>query len=353
MLYSDGAVAPCCFFISPIKTEKEISNLKESFVNDLQDPRCNYCWEREEKGTHSPRHDFNKLAGVDFKADQSIDTLTDVIEIQLNIGNYCNAECIMCDGHNSSRRNTWVKKNNPKFYIDNSIQVANDTVDFSIYPNLKTIGLIGGEPSIHPTTHAILDKLINDGVAQNISIRLNTNASRLDQKLLDKLIKFDQISITLSIDGSGPYFEYQRRPLQWETTKQVSEKWMSISNNITINYVVTAISVWGFNGFIEWYENLSDKIKEKRPCVIFTSVFNQDGGQIDHLSVKILDDNQRKEWSDMAVEHPFKYEIERIMSNYDYDPGLLPSFKQAIELEDQSSKIKFSDLFPTWNLNAK
>ena len=181
IIHVNGDISPCCF--SKLKNEQEIADLKKSFINNEKDSRCDFCWKNEEQGLHSPRFDFIKSAGFKLEFNKDINSIDDIDQIQLVLGNYCNAECIICDGVNSSRRNTWTKQHNKIKWMQNAIQIANDNVDFSKYPNINTLSLIGGEPAIHPTTYTILDKFISNDTAKNISIRLSSNASRLYQKL--------------------------------------------------------------------------------------------------------------------------------------------------------------------------
>jgi sulfatase maturation enzyme AslB (radical SAM superfamily) len=352
--HPDGNIAPCCF-TSDVKTEADIDSLKTSFLAEVQDKKCSRCWTCEKQKIHSPRNDFVKLAGniPNFTTDGlSLDTVT---HLSLELGNYCNAECIICNGSSSSRRNTWSKIHNKKEYVIDSIKVANLDVDFSKFKNLKTVSLIGGEPSIHPATHMIIDKFINNGTAKSISLSFITNASKLDQKLLDKLKFFDSICVTLSIDGVGKYFDYQRRPLQWNTIKQVSNVWMEVSRDIIINYVVTAVSVWGFNEFIEWFTNFQNDIKNKNPQVILTHVYDSLMYTHDkeYLRLSVLTEKQKQQWKDSAIDHPLKQEIINMMDSAPHDPLLLPILNRQIKLEDSTSKLKFVDVFPDWNLDGQ
>jgi sulfatase maturation enzyme AslB (radical SAM superfamily) len=254
----------------------------------------------------------------------------------------------MCSEEFSTARETWQKIYNKKSYNIQSAPISDSYFNLSDYKNLKTLTLMGGEPAIHPTTHKILDNFISAGNSKNISISLNTNSSKLDQVLIDKLKLFNVLSVTLSIDSVGKYFEYQRRPLKWNQVKNVANKWMEICNNIVINYVVTAISIWGFNDFIEWFTSFPQSIQNKNPRVIFVHVFT-----VEYLGLSVLNEDQRMQWIRTAVDHPFKNEIIKIIESTKYDPTLIPILKDNITLEDTTSEIKFAEIFPDWELNGK
>jgi MoaA/NifB/PqqE/SkfB family radical SAM enzyme len=341
-----GEMSPCCFTTN-IETEADIAGLKQSFIDGEQAPACKYCWHNEQHAMPSPRLDFNAAAGGKLSFDDDVYSTAEVNQLSINIGNYCNAECIICNGMSSSKRNNWLKHHNSKFHKIHTIQRANDNIDDLPYLNIKTLTLLGGEPTIHPSTYKILDYYINKGISKNISISLNTNASKLDPSLLDKLKLFDILSITLSIDGTGSYFEYQRRPIKWKIAKQVAEQWMTAADNIVINYVVTAVSIWGFNEFLTWFSTLPQYVLDKKPTVILTPVGNNPC-----LSLAVLNDEQRTNWIDQATDHPLKQQIINIINSTVYDKSLLPQLADKVKLEDTTSKIKFADIFPNWDLNG-
>lgn len=335
ILHSNGQLAPCCYTIpSNINIEK----LKESFTAGIKSSHCGYCWSAEKNNRHSPRLDYKDITG---------DTVT---RLSINLGNYCNAECIMCNGETSSSRNAWAKLHNSIEFKPNAITDAPITnFNFSEYPDLTTLTLIGGEPVIHPGTIKILDQLIEKDMAKNIVIHLNTNSSKLSNELITKLQCFKSISVTLSIDGTGKYFEYQRRPLKWDQVSVIAEQWMNISTDIVINYVITAISIWSFNDFILWFLNLPGVIHAKKPQIIMTCVSHI---PYSYLTPSILTDEQKQQWISTAIDHPTKQDIVNILTSSTYSLSQRTMFKEKIKLEDITSKIKFAEIFPEWDLNV-
>lgn len=341
-----GDVSPCCW--AKTSNEANIATLKKSFLSNEQDPLCSYCWRNENANLHSMRLDYIDLSGDKIEYNKDTFATSEVENITVNLGNLCNAECIMCSEEFSTARETWQKTYNKKSYNIQSAPISDSYFNLSDYKNLKTLTLMGGEPAIHLTTHKILDNFISAGNSKNISISLNTNSSKLDQVLIDKLKLFNVLSVTLSIDSVGKYFEYQRRPLKWNQVKNVANKWMEICDNIVINYVVTAISIWGFNDFIEWFTSFPQSIQNKNPRVIFVHVFT-----VEYLGLSVLNEDQRTQWIKTAVDHPFKNEIIKIIESTKYDPTLIPILKDNITLEDTTSEIKFAEIFPDWKLNGQ
>jgi sulfatase maturation enzyme AslB (radical SAM superfamily) len=331
---SNGSITPCCY-----TQEQNIDQLKNLFLSGTRPPQCQYCWYHEDNNMHSPRQDF-----INFSNEQLSDS---VKMISLNLGNYCNAECIICNGQTSSKRNTWARKNSKNEFFASTISISNLEIDFEQYPDLMMVTLIGGEPMLHPNTKSVLIKMIELGLAKNVTISFNTNASIFDQEIVSLLKQFKSILITLSIDGAGKYFEYQRRPLEWNTVSRISLQWMEISESIIINYVVSAISIWGFSEFVSWYDQLPKNILEKDPHIIFVHVNSKP-----HLTLSVLTEEQRLQWISDTADHRFKQYIVDIFSTVKFNNRLLELLAKHVALEDQTAKVKFSDIFPDWKLNA-
>lgn len=339
---SDGTLSCCCF--AKVNSESEIENLKESFVNDVRDTRCQHCWRMENTNLKSLRQTKIEITGLTVPPTWT-NNKEAVDNIMCNVGSLCNAECIVCNGYTSSARNEWAKTYDKKNYIRVEVKNSED-IRFAEYPNLEMITLLGGEPSIHPWVRTILSDLIASGRAKKIDINLNTNSSSLDSKLVAQLSEFRDIFVTLSLDGVGDIFEYQRRPLQWEQVKAVADKWMEISFNVTICYVVTAITVWALNDFIAWY----DALPRKDVTVRFDPVASVWPNE---LSVAVLTKEQRDHWIATTVDHPLKADMLNIIDNIPYNSALVPMFKNKIQIEDQTAGKKFAEIFPNWNLDGK
>lgn len=344
-VHPDGRLAPCCF--SVVNDEQEIDELKQSFLQGELDPKCKFCWFNEDRKLSSLRQTAYQQT-VDNPEDTS---LSRVKNLQINLGNYCNAECIMCNGGTSSSRNLWAKKYDKLRYFNNTIGIINENnINFDQYENLEMITLLGGEPTIHPSTRPLLQKLIDSGQAKNIDINFNTNSSILDKKLIEILKQFRDIFVTLSLDSAGKYFEYQRRPLEWNTVKEIAKQWISISQGIEICYVVTAISVWGFNDFISWFTTELTAEQQSKISVKFDHAF---GATPSCWSVTVLTDEQKKQWAESAIDHPLKQDISKIVNNINHNPMFLPLFVKQIAKEDITAKTKFAEIFPDWDLNGK
>jgi MoaA/NifB/PqqE/SkfB family radical SAM enzyme len=85
---------------------------------------------------------------------------------------------------------------------------------------IKSIYFTGGEPMLHKQVEYIVDQLVADGVAQNISLEMNSNGTVINARFLEKLSRFERVNIALSIDGYREVNDYIRFPSNWETVRQ-------------------------------------------------------------------------------------------------------------------------------------
>jgi hypothetical protein len=89
---------------------------------------------------------------------------------------------------------------------------------------LRALYLTGGEPMIQREAEEILGYLIQEGVAPQVTVELNTNCTVVKDSMINKLSNFNRIYIGLSIDAYGSSYEYIRYPAEWHViSKNVSK----------------------------------------------------------------------------------------------------------------------------------
>lgn len=80
---------------------------------------------------------------------------------------------------------------------------------------LSRLYITGGEPFINERIKQVLDHLIDTGAAGHIGLELSTNCTHVDPRFVEKLGKFRELTLWLSIDAVGDSFEYIRHPARW------------------------------------------------------------------------------------------------------------------------------------------
>lgn len=108
-----------------------------------------------------------------------------------------------------------------------------DFIMDEIFPDrdkVRIIGIVGGEPFISPTLMNVFRRLVDDGMASNIILRLTTNATRLTDEWIELLREFKSLLIGISIDGIGYSYEYIRAPAKWKTLEKNIAKLLELDN---------------------------------------------------------------------------------------------------------------------------
>lgn len=113
--------------------------------------------------------------------------------LDFEIHNTCNLECVMCGGiYSSSIQSNRNKMPAIKMVYDNKFVKQLD----EFIPHLKYVNLIGGEPTLIKIYYDIMEKVIE--LNPKCVIHLQTNASTLNQRFKDMLVKGNfQIGISL------------------------------------------------------------------------------------------------------------------------------------------------------------
>ena len=84
---------------------------------------------------------------------------------------------------------------------------------------IEEIYWVGGEPLMYEIHWRIMQQLVDSGQSKDVTIRYNTNLSRVIYKnysLYDLLPHFKKINICASIDAIGAVGEYIRTGLKWK-----------------------------------------------------------------------------------------------------------------------------------------
>lgn len=313
---------------------------------------CKTCSLAEKQGGSSPRKLNNQYFAKHVSTDivGHVKTIIDnnyqvdkLITLDFMPSNYCNYECIMCSGPASSSRQTFeIKVLGHNKGKQNEIVVDNDF--YKLLSTVEILNFSGGETLLQKQVHELIDYLIEQDLAKNISVSLLTNVSKYPVKLLEKFKQFKNIFYTISIDGVGAVIEYQRRGAEWNEVEQNALRLLD-NFGCVVNYVVTAVNVFSFIETVDWFA------KHKIDKVILSLVFDQ----TKHLSVNVIP-NDLKEPLLIKLKnttHTGYYaglinQLIDILEHAEYDPILLEQFIKSIRLEDNVSKKQLIEVVSEW-----
>jgi len=273
---SQGDFAPCCDYkrmydgyninthsIDDVLNSKEVFELKEAFFRGEKPEKCGACWRNEANGLKSQRinsnHEYRRvLDEIDSPAYNRLQAL------DLKMGKTCNQMCVICDYGSSS-----MLREEDRIIFNKVVEHKDWTRDDESWRKIEErmhditrIDVYGGEPWLLKGNWRLIDKLIASGKAQEIHINYATNGSILNDKILERLLKFKKCSLLFSADGTERAFEYNRYPGKWDVFEQHLNTMKDFQKNIhffAIAYTVSMYSVFNLRKSLEYYTDLGVK----------------------------------------------------------------------------------------------
>lgn len=280
-LHTNGNVMPCCLLdtskvdansykslVSEDTLLKALNSdgfkaIRKAFLNNEKPDICSLCFNREEAGIKSGRIIGNEKY-LDAAKDEILATNDDgsidnfvCRSTDLRFSNICNLRCRTCSlAYSSSWFDETVKldPNNKieKFIranVYNKLDGFLDSVDYMYWA--------GGEPLLESQHFKVLNDLISNGTAKNISLAYNTNLTTVTYKknhISEWWNHFKNVNISASIDAIGNEGEYIRTDSKWNIIKQNFNDLKFNYKNLSITPSVT-LSILNFHNypkFIKW-----------------------------------------------------------------------------------------------------
>jgi organic radical activating enzyme len=244
------------------KSDK-LNTIRSTWQNE-QIKSCHSCWQSEQSGGTSRRQLELEWLMTNPEIDE---TTTELLCLDYNVGNLCNAACIMCGPAASSlwKAELGLRGSEGIKYV--STNNLNKQLDLS---KLRRIYLVGGEPFlIKETKNMLLNiKQQQQGSLQNLEFECSTNGSNFkNNQIMSLLAECKKVTIKISMDAIDKAYEYIRHPLKWKT---IEENFEFLLKNF--NYQVEVGATIGIHNidclpdFFSWFQiqqqnfNLSDRV---------------------------------------------------------------------------------------------
>lgn len=245
MYNHDGTVKNCIRSAGPMGNIKNqsIDNILTQGVNrltqsnmlsDQPGPNCYTCYDIE---NGKKRFDIisdrifymRELKKVPFEIYSLGNHDLRVVDVRWS--NLCNFSCVYCGPEFSSR---WSAELGIKPLVPSEQQL----IDFKKYifdraHQLQHVYMAGGEPLLMKENLEFLDLLAQ--VNPDVNLRINTNLSKVDTKVFDKICKFKNVHWTVSVESIGEEFEYIRYGGSWTDFLENLESIQKLNHKITFN----------------------------------------------------------------------------------------------------------------------
>ena len=201
-------------FLTVMKSPDWINKYKQLETGPLDNGVCDKCVTDESWTNLSQRKKINQL------------TKDGRFFLKIDFSNKCNLKCVMC---NSKRSTAWLKDEQKLSVLWPEMEFAqtpagdmdeNFWLDLpcDFWENVGAVEVSGGEPLYHSQFIDFLEFLVTWN--PNRLIRIITNGTLLDDRILKVLDKFTRVEILVSVDGwQDDIYQYARGGKQHELPK--------------------------------------------------------------------------------------------------------------------------------------
>ena len=241
-----GTVRPCCLaddeivddagqkfklgtanFLD-IQNSNHMRNLRAQFLAGEKPQTCRKCWNEERAGRSSKRmHTLDRLKHMLPDQEWTQDAKP-LMFLDLKLGNICNLKCRICGPWSSSQFATEElnfmpreeQKSSHAYQMLRAGAWPRENDQFwsqidTVLLDIRYIEFTGGEPFMIAEHFAMLQGIVDRGIAHQVEIHYNTNGTQWPKRGPDIWRHFKTVEIAFSIDDIGERFEYQRTNADW------------------------------------------------------------------------------------------------------------------------------------------
>lgn len=276
-LYSQGNYNIATMSITEWFNSDPVRNFRQQVLSDSKVSACRRCYVEEQAGGMSRRHRSNQKSAIFQQAfvesfEQSPvqkhirisgTTNTQPIDIHIDLGNFCNLACKMCNAQASSR----IASQEVKWGIATSAQYlgtdwTRNNQTWSSFKKqllditaLNNIHFMGGETLLTDRFEDLVDTMIAHK-RFNLCFSFVTNGTVYRPELLEKLSKFRRVGIEVSIETMDEHNAYQRQGTNTDLVLKHLAQYKAFTNgtNITVSLrpAVSALTIGYHAGLLDY-----------------------------------------------------------------------------------------------------
>lgn len=297
-IYWDGSLGICCqedhklyagtdynianMTIAEWFNSKPVRLFRSAMFDNSQHSACRRCYTEEKFGGNSRRIKSNQKSVIftrqgfepsylqspghqhfEHSKDHDGWTSTQPIDLHIDLGNFCNLACKMCNARAStkiaSQEVAWGKESSRQYLgVD---WTRDETVwnrfvaELLAIPGLKNIHFMGGETLLTPRLEQLIDKFLAASRFE-MCFSFVTNGTVFNDSLMSKLTKFQRVGIEVSIETVDNHNAYQRQGTDTELVLKNIDRYLSYCNNssitLTLRPAVSALTVGYYVGLLKY-----------------------------------------------------------------------------------------------------
>ena len=322
--------------VDEIWNSTHMKNRRQRILNDERLPECDICFDEEDKyytsGSEiypSKRRRENQKWVQKNEFDDTVIKNPKIKYYDIRLGNLCNLKCRMCWPQFSSqivKEHTKFEQSGDKLWYSNFKDINENWATQEFWDfisknrvDIEEITFVGGEPTLHEEMYDFLKQVTDDGSSKNIRLKITTNLTNLQERLLEYLPQFKKVTLDCSIDGVGKVQEYIRNPSDWETIDRNMNRILELNSNtiiLNISTVVQVYNLFDLGNLVDWY---IEKLTQNTSGLNNVQLMLNKLYDPNYLSMYLINKSARKEWYyDVFV--PTNTKLKNIIDNIeDYD----------------------------------
>ena len=276
-LYDDDSYNIATTTIAEWFNSDPVRHFRQGVLGERPVSACTRCYQEESVGGNSRRIKSNQKSVIFQQAfedsfeqspgrqhfDQSGITDTHPIDIHVDLGNYCNLACKMCNAQASST----IASQQVKWGIESSKQYLGSdwTQDQQVWdsflkqlldiPKLNNIHFMGGETLLTRRFEDLVDHMIAHN-RLDVCFSFVTNGTTFKPALMSKLKKFRRVGIEVSIETVDAHNVYQRQGTDNQLVMTNLDRYLDMCNGssitLTARPAVSALTIGYFPGLLEY-----------------------------------------------------------------------------------------------------
>jgi pyruvate-formate lyase-activating enzyme len=268
LLVNNGNTTVCCRSAEPITrisqlkdyaTDSNYQAIRQKMLEGkLLPEHCSTCYRYEQLGMRSARQqetvEWANRLGI-----KSLDDLNQIkhpVYYEVRPSNVCNLQCRMCDPKSSHL----IAKEYQQLQLVTDYQDQEYTnSDFVDIDHIKKLYVAGGEPTAMPEFYTFLDRCIQSQHT-DFEFIVNTNATKISNKLRNQLKHFSNLQFIISIEGVDKVNHYIRWPSDWNTIVNNAHYLQDNNHVISFNITVSIYNVLRLRELLEFLDSEFPKV---------------------------------------------------------------------------------------------
>jgi sulfatase maturation enzyme AslB (radical SAM superfamily) len=223
----------------------EMREVRQNMLAGKRLKACDGCYTQEQSGRISDRQaqtvdwanrlDLTSVAELDYDKPVMYDVFPN---------NNCNLMCRMCIPEYS------VLIQREQGIQDKPTPTNWDSIDIA---TAHVVYIAGGEPTAMIEFPKFLDRCRQNN-RTDLEIRINTNAAKISDRVLQQLADFDNIHFTVSIDGYKQANNYQRWLSNWDNIIDNTNKIIQQGHSVNFNVTLSLYTIFEFSDLVHYID---------------------------------------------------------------------------------------------------